>query len=121
MVVDVESILDEEFDRASQVFRIYEDGTIAVKEDYQDAPWREQVLIHFIGRQYAAVGGKVNSSLISYDYLYARFDKDDSTIRRYIGELEDESLVEKDQESGDWRLVLERLPNVLDRIEGDDS
>lgn len=120
MVVDAESFLEEYFDEVRELFRIFEDGSIDVKEKYDKVAWREQVLIHLIGRRYAFEGGKADTPTLPYNYFYARLDVDDSTVRAHMNELDEELIVEKDDESGEWKLVPDNLPKALSRIESVD-
>lgn len=118
MVVDAESFLEEHFDQASELFRIFEDGNVDIKDDFEDATWRERILIHLIGQMYAYEGGRAEKPTLPYDYFYARLDVDDSTVRSYMNELDDDLIVKKDDESGEWKLVPDNLPKALSRIEG---
>lgn len=118
MVVDTESILEEHFDEANQMFRIFGDGTIDVEEAFEDASWREKVLIHLIGRLYSYEGGQVETPTLSYEYFYARVDVDESTVRNYMNNLSDDLIVRKNEESGEWKIVPDNLPEALSRIEG---
>lgn len=120
MVVDAESFLEEHFDEAKQLFRIFDNGAIDVRDEYDEAPWRERILIHLIGQRYAYEGGKVNSPTLPYEYFYARVDVDDSTVRKYVNELDDDLIVEKDEETGEWKIVPDNLPKALSNIEGVD-
>lgn len=121
MVVDGESFLEEYFDDAKQLFRIFQDGSLDVREDFAEAPWKEQMLIHLIGRRYAFEAGKADSPTLAYSYFYARLDVGESTIRHHMNELQEEHIVEKDEETGEWMLVPESLPKSLSRIEGFDG
>lgn len=118
MVVDAESFLEEYFDQASELFRIFEDGSVDIKDEFQEAAWRERILIHLIGQRYAYEGGRAESPTLSYDYFYARLEVDDSTVRAYMNELDDDLIVEKDDEMSEWKLVPDNLPKALSRIEG---
>lgn len=120
MVVDAESFLEEYFEDVNQLFRIFENGSIDIREEFEDAPWRERILIHLIGQQYAYEGGKVDSPILPYDYFYARVDVDESTVRAYVNDLSDELIVEKDDETGEWKIVPDNLPKALSKIEGVD-
>jgi len=118
MMVDTESRLEEHFEEANQLFRIFQNGSIDIEEDFEDASWRERVLIHLIGHRYAFEGNKVESPGLPYEYFYDRFDVGDSTIREYMNELADDLIVEKDGETDEWRLLPDNLSEVLDRTEG---
>jgi len=121
MVVDAESFLEEHFKEANRLFRIFENGNIDIQDDFEEAPWKERLLIHLIGRRYAFEGNQVDSPALPYEYFYARIDKDDSTIRSHMNDLNDDLFVEKDPESGDWQLIPDSLPKALNRIEGLES
>jgi hypothetical protein len=118
MVVDAESFLEEYFEQSNKLFRIFEDGSVAIKEEFKDASWREQILIYIIGQRYAYEGGKAEKPTLPYNYFYARLEVDDSTVRAYVNEIEDDMIVEKDEESKEWMLVPDNLPKALSRIEG---
>lgn len=121
MGVDTESILDEQFDRANGLFRIFQDGTIGLEDEYKDAPWKKQVLIYFTGRLYAFEGEMAESPSLPYEFFYRHIDKGKSTIRSYFTSLQDESILTKDDESGEWKIYTENLEEALDRIETDDE
>lgn len=121
MVVDAESFLEEYFEEASNLFRIFEDGSVDIKEEFEDAPWREKILIHLIGQRYAYEGEKSEKSTLPYSYFYARLEVDDSTVREYMNELKKDLIVKKEEESGEWKLMPDNLPEALSRIEGLDE
>jgi hypothetical protein len=118
MVADPESFLESHFEEAAELFRIFQDGSIGLKDGFDEAPWRERILIHLIGRRYAFEGGKADTPTLPYDYFYSKADVDDSTVRKYMNNLDDDHIVEKDEENGEWKLVAESLPKALSRIEG---
>jgi len=118
MLVDAESFLEEYFDQANQLFRIFEDGSIDIKSDFENAAWKERILIHLIGQRYAYEGGQADLPTLSYDYFYARLDVDDSTVRSHMNELSDDLMIEKDGHAGEWKLVPDNLPKALSRIGG---
>lgn len=118
MVVDTESILEEHFDIAKELFRIFKNGSVNVRDDFEDAPWKERILIYLIGQRYAFEAGKAETPTLSYAYFYARSDAGESTVRTYITGLQDDLIVEKDEENGEWKLVPDNLPKALSRIEG---
>ncbi|MCO8254525.1 hypothetical protein NKF26_12000 [Haladaptatus sp. AB618] len=120
MVVKTESILDEYFDTAKELFRIFDNGTVEIAPAYKDSSWKEQLVIYTIGHYYAFEADRVEKESLPYDYFYSRFDRDNSTIRRYVNELQKDDLVKKDEESGEWVLVPQSLSNSLSRIEGVD-
>ena len=118
MVVDADSVLDDNFDEAKQLFRIFENGEVDVQEEFEEAPWRERILIYLIGRRYAYEGGKVDTPGLPYEYFYARADVDKSTVRGYMNDLRDDLIVEKDEDSDEWIIIPDNLPEALSRIEG---
>lgn len=118
MVVDAESFLEEYFEDANQLFRIFENGAIDIRDEFEDAPWRERILIHLIAQRYAYEGGKVDSPTLPYGYFYARVDVDESTVRNYVNELNNDLIVEKVDDNGEWKIVPDNLPKALSEIEG---
>lgn len=121
MLIGTESILEEHFEDASQMFRIYENGVIDVREEFKDTPWQEQILIHLIGQRYAYEAEKVDSPTLPDEHFSHEVDVDDSTVRAYVEELGDERIVDKDEATGEWKLVLDNLPRALSHIEGIDK
>lgn len=117
MVVDVESVLDDQFDEANELYQLYGDGTVDIDDDYEDASWKTRVLIHLVGRLYAHEGNLIETPGVTYEYFYKRFDKDDSTVRHYINDLQDESIVFKDEETDEWQIHPEALPEAIERIQ----
>lgn len=119
MVVDTTSILDEQFDTAKQYFKIFRDGTTDITEEYKNDSWRNEVLIYLIGQRYGFEADKVERPSLPYEYFYSRIDAGDSTIRTYFNQLQDERIVRKNSDNDEWELVVESLPEALERIEGD--
>lgn len=118
MVVDAESFLEEYFDQANRLFRIFENGSVDINDGFKNAPWRDRILIHLIGKRYAFEGGRAEKPTLPYSYFYTRLEVDDSTVRAFMNELEDNLIVEKDEELSEWKLVADSLPKALSRIEG---
>lgn len=121
MVVDTESMLEEHFQTVKELVQIFEDGTLQITSEYKDNAWRERILIYLVGQLYAFEGEKAEEKSLSYDFFYARIDKDDSTIRGYVNDLQGEGLVKKDEESGEWMLDPQSLSTALSQIEGIDE
>lgn len=119
MVVDSESLLEEEFDRAAKVFKILDSGSIELRPGYRDLSPKERMLAYLVGQVYAVEGNRTNSPVLPYDFFYTRIDLDDSTIRRHANELEDDGLLTTGESQGEKKLVVENLPRVLDRIEAE--
>lgn len=117
MYVDTESLLEDEFERAKELFDIYEDNTIALIDDVADLDPLERVLSHLVAQQYIAEANEDEDPSLPYDYFYERIDRGDSTVRNYFGDLVDHGLVVKAEGQGEHELVVERLGDVLGRIE----
>lgn len=113
-----ESILEERFEDASRLFRIFENGKIDVRDEFEDTPWQNQILIHLIGQRYAHEGGKASSPTLPFDYLCTRVDVDDSTVKSYVTQLDDESIVEQGEQTGQWKVTPAKIPEALSRIQG---
>lgn len=116
-----ESILEEYFEDANRLFRIFENGVIDVRDDFEDAPWRHRILIHLIGQRYAHEAKKASSPTLPLDYLCTRVDIDESTVKSYINELDDESLIEREEQTDNWKVIPAKIPEVLSRIRGIDG
>lgn len=117
MVVNTESILEKHFDRARELFELYEDGTIAIAPEYQDSNPKESILIYLIAQHYRFKADRADSTGLPYQYFYDRLDKNDSTVRHYFSDLSDDGFVRTNDE-GHRELVVERLPAAMDRITG---
>lgn len=115
MVVDTESLLEKEFERAKMLFDIFEDGSVVIADEFKDSNTRNQILIHLIAQQYLVEANRAESPGVPTSYFYDRFDKDDSTIRHYLSDLADDEFVRKNDD-GDRVLVVERLADAIDRI-----
>jgi len=117
MYVDAESLLEDEFDRAKSLFDIYDDNTVVIADEFADADAKTEILVRLTAQQYVAEANEDVDPAMGYDSFYDRFEKDESTIRSYFRDLVDDGLVEKAEEQGHHQLVVERLPDVLDRVE----
>jgi DNA-binding transcriptional ArsR family regulator len=118
MVRDVGSVLDDQFDRANRHLSLTEDGEV-VPESY-DGEWKERLLVELTGKRYAHRAELIETPGCAYDEMYELVTVDDSTVRNFTNELQDDGLVTKGDESGEWQLVVRRLPEVLDRLGGDE-
>lgn len=121
VLIDIEAILETYLDDASQLFRISpEDSEIHLREAFENAAWRERVLIHLIGQRYAQELKNVNIASLGLDYFDNRIAIDGGRLQTYLNELDEDHLVERDEETGGWRIVPENLPESLSRIDGVD-
>ena len=118
MYVNTESLLEEEFERTQKFFDIYEDNTVVLTEGLTNVGSEEQILIHLIAWQYIAEANGDETSGLSYDYFYERIDAGDSTIRGYFSNFVDEGIV-RENEEGNRELVVERLGEVISKIESE--
>lgn len=116
MVADTESLLDAEFDRVNKYVTILEDGSVLVEKG-ENLSWRGELLLLMAGREYAAQVDRVDEAGVEYEFLYSRLDAGESTIRTHMSEMVDSGYVRKDEESGRWRLVPDRLSAALDYVE----
>lgn len=116
MYVDTESLLDDEFDRAQELFDIYEDHTVAVSESVLATGREEVILAHLVAWQYIAEANDDQTAGLSYDYFYERIDASESTIRGDFSDFVDAGLVRENGE-GNKELVVEQLSEALRRIE----
>lgn len=121
ITISTESLLEDYFEDASKLFRISaESGTISIRDEFEDAPWQERVLIHLVGQQYAQEVGEVNSPALRSDYFYNRLDVDESRVKEYLNDLNADRIVERNEKTGEWRITPSNIPKALSRIEGTD-
>ena len=116
LVADAESIMQENLDRVEQLFQFYNDGTIGIKEEYRDVDPENQILIYLIAQRFAKEGNIDDEDGLTTEFFYERFDRSDRTIRDYLQSLREEGLVTKEGQSK-HRIIVENLPDALDRIE----
>lgn len=117
MVADSDDLLEAEFDRAAKLSRILQDGTVQLNSGYRELPGPEKILAYLIGRRYADEASRASSSTFPYRFFYDKLSRGESTIRNDMRDLQDDNLVIKDEENGEWTLVVENLDRALDRIE----
>lgn len=116
MYVDKQSILEDQFDRAKELCKIYEDNTIDLMDDLEELEPADRILTHLVAQRYISEANEEISPSLSNDYFYDRIDKTESTIRGYCSDLVDAGLIEKTESQGEHELVIERLGEILDRI-----
>lgn len=116
MVTDDETILESNFDRVEQLFRLHEDGTINIQGGYRHLDIELQMLIYFIGQRFAFEGDLSDTETLSSSFFYDRMDKSDRTIRNYLQEIREDGFIKKESQ-GEHRLIAENLPDALDLIE----
>jgi len=118
MYVDTASLLEEEFERAKDLFDIYEDNTVALADDVSELGAEERILTYLVAQQYVAEADEDEDPTLPYGFFYEQIDKTDSTVRDYFSDLVEEGLVAKGEGQGQHELVIERLTDVIGRIEG---
>lgn len=116
IVTDDETILESNFKRVENLFRLHEDGTINLEGEYRDLGPKLQILIYFIGQRFAYEGELAESDVLNSSFFYDRMDKSDRTIRNYIQDLREGGYLKKVGQ-GEHRLIAENLPNALTQIE----
>lgn len=120
-VIDTESLLEEYLADAGQLFRISdEDGTVLVRDEFEDAPWKEEMLLHLVGQRYASELGVVKSATLRPDYSSDRLSVDQDRVTTYLNELRDDRIVNGNEKTGEWRINTDNLAEALSRIEGTD-
>lgn len=116
MVTDDETILESNFERVQPLFKLHQDGTINIENDFRKLGPRLQILIYFIGQRFAYEGNLVEDDSLKTDFFYKRFDKSDRTVRNYLQELREDGYITKEGQS-EHSLVAENLPDALNWIE----
>lgn len=120
LVVDAESVLQDNLDRVERLFQLYSDGTIDIDATYRDAHPKIRILIYLIAQRFVKEGDIAEEDTLSTEYFYERIDRKDRTIREHLQELREEGLVAKEGKS-EHRIIVENLPRALDRIENTDE
>jgi len=115
-VVDSESILQDNLDRTEGLFSLYEDGTINISDEVREVSPEIQLLTYFIAQRFLMEGGMSEEDKLGTDYFYERINRSDRTVREYLQQLREAGLITKESQS-EHRLIVENLPNTLNRIE----
>jgi len=120
LVADTESILQDNLDRVENLFQLHSDGTINIDEEYREVDPEHRVLIYLIAQRFAHEGGLQDEDTLETGFFYARIDRNESTIRNYLKSLREDGLVSKERQS-DYRVVVENLPEAIDRVQSVDT
>lgn len=120
LVADTESILEDNLDQVEQLFQLHSDGTIDINEDYRDVSPENQALIYLIAQRFAKEGNIADEDTIETEFFYERFDRGDRTVREDLQSIREAGLISKEGRST-HRLIVENLPEALDRIEADQN
>ena len=120
LVADTESILEDNLDQVEQLFQLHSDGTIDINEDYRDVSPENQALIYLIAQRFAKEGNIADEDTIETEFFYERFDRGDRTVREDLQSIRETGLISKEGRST-HRLIVENLPEALDRIEADQN
>lgn len=116
LVTDTESILENNLDRVENLFQLHGDGTVAVSDEYRDTDPEERILIYFVAQRFSMEGNIAEKDTINSEFFYKRIGREQSTIRNYLKNLRDSGFISKNGKS-QHRLVVENLPDALDRLE----
>lgn len=120
LVADTESILEDNLDQVEQLFQLHSDGTIDINEDYRDVSPENQALIYLIAQRFAKEGNIADEDTIETEFFYERFDRGDRTVREDLQSIREAGLISKEGRST-HRLIVENLPEALNRIEADQN
>lgn len=115
LVSDAETVLENHLDDVEEVLQLHQDGTIVIENGYRDVDGPMQVLIYLIGQRYAFEGGIAETPELSTGFFYGKFEASDRTVRNWLQKLRETGLAKKSGQS-DHELVIENLPDALDRI-----
>lgn len=115
-LADTETILEAHLDDLEGMFRFHEDGTIEILGQYRNLSPVNQTLLYLIARRYQYEAGLAESDSMPYDESYGLFpEKGNSTVRGYFMNLRQDGFARKSEDG--HQLVVERLPEAIDRIE----
>ncbi len=118
LVADTESILEDNLDRVEKLFQLHTDGTINIHADYRDVGPENRILVYLVAQRFAMEGGVAEEQSLETEYFYERMDRANRTIRDDLQNLRDSGLVAKEGQTG-HHIIVENLPEILDRIEED--
>jgi len=113
-VTDSESIIRDGMDRAKQLFRFDEQGTIHLT-GASELSTKDQILSVLIAQQYAAHAGFVENPAMSTGEIGDKLGMESKTVSARLSELP-ESYVTK-VERGSYQLSTQALPDILDSLE----
>jgi len=116
LVADTESILQNNLDRVEELFQLHRDGTIDISEKYRNLDPENRMLIYLIAQRFAMEGNIAEEDTVDSEFFYERVDRGDRTIRDYLQNLREAGLATKEGRS-DHGLIVENLPDALDRLE----
>lgn len=110
-----DTILENNLDRAQGLFQYHDDETINLAPEVREAPTKIQILVYLIAKRLIYEAEDAESKSLTYSYLYEKFDVADSSIRAYVKQLRDGSLIRSND--GEHSVVVENLPRAFDIIE----
>lgn len=114
-VSEAETILEAHLDDLDGMFQFHEDGTMELLGEYREIRPEDQILLYLIARRYQYEGSLAGDPKIEYSEIYRRFpDKGNSTVRGYFMNLRKAGLADKSE--GGHELIVERLPDAIERI-----
>lgn len=116
LVADTESILQNNLDRVEKLFQLHGDGTVDISEEYRDVGPENRMLIYLIAQRFAEEGNIADDDTVDSEFFYERIDRKERTIRNYLQNLREAGLATKEGRSN-HRLVVENLPDALDRLQ----
>lgn len=120
LVTKDETILESNLNRVEPLLRLHQDGTISIQSKYRDIEAELQILIYLIGQRFAYEGGLAEEDTLETEFFYEHFNRSDRTVRNDLQNLREEGIITKEGQSK-HRLVVENLPDALNRIEGADN
>jgi hypothetical protein len=113
---DAETILEENLDRASGLFKYHEDGSIQLADEVHEAGGEIQVLVYLIARRMMHEANVTDSPSLTNEYFYNKLNVANSSVRNYIMRLRDDGIIISSD--GEHQVVVENLPRAFDKIEG---
>lgn len=116
LVADAESILQDNLNQVEDLFQLHSDGTININGRYRDVGPETQMLIYLVAQRFAKEGNLTDEDTLKTDFFYERINRKERTIRDYLQSLREDGMVTKVGRSS-HRLIVENLPDTLDRIE----
>ena len=111
MTIDYETILERNFDRAKQLLRVTQQGTVSVRSQ-ESLTGRERILLYLVGKLYAKEAGLAATGDAGNEELVAELGMPEGSVLPALKELRDAGRVDQTRRG---RFVYHMVP--LDLVE----
>lgn len=117
-----DEIVEEQRPRVAELVFRTEDGAVQPSGEWTDFEHEEAVLLYLVGKHYASAADAAEKPWATWGELTEEIDVDQRIKRSVAEALDSDSVTKLLQEQYDgankrYRILVERLPDILDRIE----